>query len=209
MKKLIIGIFGVGVAILPMSDDAYGVSYSCCADVCPISCGSVSYSVDCNSTSWCNSCKSDTFPATNFSTGVATYKTRSRQWTCSNCVNTATCVVTSTRYECGSGWYGSPTSESGPCTRCPENATCPGGTTFTCNRGYVKNADGTGCEEMQIILPCAIGQYRGEDGECKDCPSPGTSSIGASGITSCYIPSGYTGSDTSGSYEYAANCYYK
>ena len=208
MKKLIIGIFGVGVAILPMSDDAYGVSYSCCANVCPISCDSVSYSGNCESTVWCNSCK-DGYGITDFSTGVTAYETRRRQWTCSNCVNTATCVTTSTRYECGSGWYGSPTSESGPCTRCPENATCPGGTTFTCNRGYVKNADGTGCEEMQIILPCAIGQYRGEDGECKDCPSPGTSSIGASGITSCYIPSGYTGSDTSGSYEYAANCYYK
>lgn len=208
MKKLIIGIFGVGIAILPMSDDAYGVSYSCCANMCPISCSSVSYSVDCNSTSWCNSCKSDTFPVTNFSTGVATYKTRSRQWTCSNCVNTATCVVTNTRYECASGWYGSPTSASGPCTRCPENATCPGGTTFTCNRGYRINADGTGCTKIEQIVICKPGEYK-EDGECKDCPSPGTSSLNASGITSCYIPSGYTGSDTSGSYEYAANCYYK
>lgn len=206
MKKLIIGIFGVGIAILPMSDDAYGVSYSCCADMCPISCGSVSYSVDCNSTSWCNSCK-DGYGITDFSTGVTAYQTRRRQWTCNNCVNTATCVTISTRYECGYGWYGSPTSESGPCTPCPENATCPGGTTFTCNTGYVKNADGTGCTKMARI--CLPGQYRGEDGECKNCPSPGTSSSNASGITSCYIPSGYTGSDTSGSYEYAANCYYK
>ena len=206
MKKLIIGIFGVGIAILPMSDDAYGVSYSCCANMCPISCSSVSYSVDCNSTVWCNSCK-DGYGITDFSTGVTEYVTRSRQWTCNNCVNTATCVVTGTRYECGSGWYGSPTSASGPCTRCPENATCPGGTTFKCNIGYVKNADGTGCTKMARI--CLPGQYRGEDGECKNCPSPGTSASNSTGITSCYIPSGYTGSDTSGSYEYAANCYYK
>ena len=206
MKKLIIGMFGVGIAILPMSDDAYGVSYSCCADVCPITCDSVSYSVNCNSEFWCTSCK-DGYGITDFSTGVTEYVTRRRQWTCNNCVNTATCVVTGERYECGSGWYGSPTSASGPCTRCPENATCPGGTTFTCNRGYVKNADGTGCTKMARI--CLPGQYRGEDGECKNCPSPGTSSRNASGITSCYIPSGYTGSDTSGSYEYAANCYYK
>ena len=206
MKKLIIGMFGVGIAILPISDDAYGVSYSCCANMCPITCDSVSYSVNCNSTVWCTSCK-DGYGITDFSTGVTEYVTRRRQWTCNNCVNTATCVVTSTRYECGSGWYGSPTSASGPCTRCPENATCPGGTTFKCNIGYVKNADGTGCTKMARI--CLPGQYRGEDGECKDCPSPGTSSRNASGITSCYIPSGYTGSDTSGSYEYAANCYYK
>ena len=44
---------------------------------------------------------------------------------------------------------------------------------------------------------------------CATCPSPGSASDGGtSGISGCYIPSGTTGSDGSGSYTYSGNCYY-
>ena len=150
---------------------------------------------------FCYTCPANaTCDGTNFTCANGWYKNGGICQRCS--VENSSCTGPDD-YSCLPGFY----DDNGTCAACPENATCPGGTTFTCNRGYVKNADGTGCTKMERI--CLPGQYRGEDGECKDCPSPGTSSRNASGITSCYIPSGYTGSDTSGSYEYAANCYYK
>lgn len=48
---------------------------------------------------------------------------------------------------------------------------------------------------------------------CTRCPSSGgvygtTASSGATDITECYIPSGTSGSDSSGSFTYTGNCYY-
>ena len=44
---------------------------------------------------------------------------------------------------------------------------------------------------------------------CQSCPSGGTSADkNTGGVTSCYLPSGTTGSDSTGSYTYTANCYY-
>ena len=55
---------------------------------------------------------------------------------------------------------------------------------------------------------CNSGYYLAI-GNCATCPSPGTKSDGGtSGISGCYIPSGTTGSDGSGSYTYSGNCYY-
>ena len=55
---------------------------------------------------------------------------------------------------------------------------------------------------------CNSGYYLAI-GNCATCPSPGTKSDGGtSGIGGCYIPSGTTGSDGSGSYTYSGNCYY-
>ena len=44
---------------------------------------------------------------------------------------------------------------------------------------------------------------------CHSCPSGGTSADkNTGGVTVCYLPSGTTGSDSTGSYTYTANCYY-
>ncbi|MDE6478065.1 MAG: hypothetical protein K2L94_02330 [Alphaproteobacteria bacterium] len=90
-----------------------------------------------------------------------------------------------TEYRCAAGYYGSPTSTTSGCTPCPANATCAAGSsTFKCNAGYYANGNG-----------------------CSQCASPGTSA-GGGGITSCYIPSGTTGSDASGAYRYDGNSYW-
>ena len=39
--------------------------------------------------------------------------------------------------ECAAGYYG----DGNTCTVCPANASCPGGTTFTCNENYKKEGD--------------------------------------------------------------------
>ena len=44
--------------------------------------------------------------------------------------------------------------------------------------------------------------------ECVACPSGGTSEPGARSITSCYLPSGTTGSDASGNFIYTDDCHY-
>ena len=55
---------------------------------------------------------------------------------------------------------------------------------------------------------CNSGYYLANV-DCATCPSPGSASDGGtSGISGCYIPSGTTGSDGSGSYTYSGNCYY-
>lgn len=41
------------------------------------------------------------------------------------------------------------------------------------------------------------------------CDNPGTSAGGSTSQTSCYIPSGKRGTDSSGSYTYTGNCYWK
>ncbi len=44
---------------------------------------------------------------------------------------------------------------------------------------------------------------------CQSCPNGGTSADkNTGGVTACYLPSGTTGSDSTGSYTYTANCYY-
>ena len=43
---------------------------------------------------------------------------------------------------------------------------------------------------------------------CAPCPSPGTSAAGSTSQSDCYIPAGTTGSDSTGTYKYTANCYY-
>lgn len=89
-------------------------------------------------------------------------------------------------YRCAAGYYGSPTSTTSGCNPCPANATCAAGaTTFSCKAGYYSNGSG-----------------------CVQCTAPGTSAAGAGAQTSCYIPSGTTGSDGTGSYRYDGNSYW-
>ena len=58
---------------------------------------------------------------------------------------------------------------------------------------------------------CAAGYYgittNGSSG-CTRCPNSGSSVPGPTVIRSCYLPSGTTGTDTSGTYTYTADCYY-
>lgn len=70
---------------------------------------------------------------------------------------------TATQYRCAKGYYGSPTSNTSGCTRCPAS----GGTYGT------------------------------------------TASAGSTSITSCYLPSGSTFSDSTGSGTVEGNCYWK
>ncbi|HIS71043.1 MAG TPA: hypothetical protein IAD02_03600 [Candidatus Enterousia intestinigallinarum] len=62
-----------------------------------------------------------------------------------------------------------------------------------------------------IQYRCAAGYYgrtiNGSSG-CTCCPNSGSSVAGSTVITSCYLPSGTTGTDTSGTYTYTADCYY-
>ena len=106
------------------------------------------------------------------------------------CTPSGTSCSRCTTYKCDSGYYGTATSASAGCTVCPSNATCAGGndSTFVCSRGYYKDGD-----------------------KCTKCPSPGTTGLlgGAEAITECYIMTGYSFSDDSGSVMYTGNCYYQ
>lgn len=58
---------------------------------------------------------------------------------------------------------------------------------------------------------CTAGYYGRPNASaphCAPCPAPGTSGTGASSINECYIPSGTTGSNASGTFTYTSNCYY-
>ena len=59
---------------------------------------------------------------------------------------------------------------------------------------------------------CVAGAYGNPSASnktaCAPCPSPGTSAAGSTS-QSCYIPAGTTGSDSTGTYKYTSNCYYK
>lgn len=59
---------------------------------------------------------------------------------------------------------------------------------------------------------CKPGYYL-SGASCVRCPSSGgvygtTADNNTGGITSCYLPSGTTGSDTTGNFTYTGNCYY-
>ncbi len=74
------------------------------------------------------------------------------------------------------------------------STSCYTKTTYKCARGYYG-------------LPTELNK------KCTRCPSSGgiygtTSGSGATSITECYIESGSTGSDSTGSYTYTGNCYY-
>ena len=183
--KNILKLIAVGALCVPIGPGAYGALNCCSMMSCPISCGSsTTYDSRCTNQVFCTSCKSST---TTNTSGVTTTTNRSMTATCNNCHVTPSCNITSMTYKCASGYYGTATSAFAGCTKCPTNATCSGGngSTFVCNSGTYKSGSG-----------------------CESCPSPGTSPSGSTSISSCYIPSGTTGSDGSGTYKYTANCYY-
>ena len=83
------------------------------------------------------------------------------------CPNNATCTTGSTDFTCKANYYKSGTT----CKACPANATCNDGETFTCNSGFAKNADGTGCVIEQIVCPVNNYLYTLNDvTACAICP---------------------------------------
>lgn len=105
-------------------------------------------------------------------------------------------MSTTSSLSCATGYYGTPSytyyngDAFGGCVKCPANTATCSGTTFTCAKGYYKNGF-----------------------SCTRCPSSGgvygtTASTGATSITQCYIPSGTSMSDGTGTYTYTSNCYY-
>lgn len=104
---------------------------------------------------------------------------------CRNCKNTTTTrngVIT--------------TGTASILSNCPTGMT--GTITCTCSRRY--------------SYKCAAGYYGTPTsflaGQCTECPGGGTSPTGSTSITSCYLPSGSSCSDTSGTCTYTNNCYY-
>ena len=143
------------------------------------------YAASCNTVN-CNACK--TAPITSTSNGVVTTTKQAFVTHCGSSPATCSCDTTSRTYACASGYYGTATSGTSGCTACPSNATCSGGngSTFSCNKGYYKSGS-----------------------SCTACPSDGTTSgSGATSVSSCYIPSGTSFSDGTGSGSYTGNCYY-
>lgn len=160
---------------------------NCCLS-CPTT-GTLTYDSSCTDTT-CTSCTTTTTTST---THVVTITDRTFETVCTGTTNvtaSGTCTTTSIAYICEEGYYGTPTGRLDTCTACPSNATCGGGSTFSCNKGYYKNGS-----------------------LCSRCPASGgvygtTSGTGATAITECYIPADSTFSDSTGSGTYNGDCFY-
>ncbi len=98
----------------------------------------------------------------------------------------------------------------GTCSDCTTSAWTAGNTGYQ-KRTYASCNTATCVCTKTAQYRCAAGYYgtssNGTSG-CTRCPSNGSSTAGATAITSCYLPSGTTGSDSTGSYTYTSNCYY-
>lgn len=80
------------------------------------------------------------------------------------------------------------------------NNLCQTTTTARCQKGYYGTA--------------TLNNLKTSCSGCTACPSSGgvsgtTSGPGATAITECYIPAGTKSGDSTGSFEYTGNCYYK
>lgn len=109
-----------------------------------------------------------------------------------------------------------------PITQCCKTYPGPSVGTWTINssnRAYqyrrIKNYKCDGTYTTTTEYRCAAGYYGDAKGTsltnltgCVQCPSGGTSVAGSTVITSCYLPSWTTGSDSTGSYIYTSDCYY-
>lgn len=112
-----------------------------------------------------------------------------------------------THYYCT--WYGT-TTEYTDCDTCETSGTIveKNGSYQPCGPNASLFSTEVGkCVQGAITTFCKAGQYA-SGGKCKDCPDGGTSKFGASSITDCYIPAGTSGTDATGTWEYAEDCYY-
>lgn len=96
-------------------------------------------------------------------------------------------------FTCGSNSLKVTSGYSIGCHTCPSNATCNGGTTFACNKGYYKS-----------------GTYA-----CTKCPASGvTGEAGQTSITMCFLyvlqddNANKTWYDTTGNFDINSNCFY-
>ena len=107
-------------------------------------------------------------------------------------------------YKCGKGYYGTATSETSGCTKCPANATCTRGTGFDCNSGWYKNTSGNGCS------PCPDPKTGPNDE--KNWTVASSSRVGSTGgimmgqtgatdIGQCYLTNTSVVTDDTGTYE--------
>ena len=104
--------------------------------------------------------------------------------------NDCKCATSSTTYSCESDYYQSGSSvtctykQSGSyqcsgCTACPSNATCNGGTTFTCNSGYYESESSCAkCPDNYATcsgttFTCKDGYYKSNN-QCVVCPDNAT-----------------------------------
>ncbi len=106
-------------------------------------------------------------------------------------------------------------NSSGECTKCDcSSVSCPSGQTKTATCGCTSLGGGGG--DGVIKRACAVGEYWMSSFGCVACPMPGTSSGGSrSGavienpsLADCYIPSGATFTDDTGTGTYTADCKY-
>ena len=133
---------------------------------------------------------------------------------CTTCESGYTKVSKSIILSCGNGTV---TATYNTCLPTCTTSNCKSDTSWSAaGTGYQKKAnrscsDSTTCKTTYSYR-CAAGYYgsssNGRSG-CNPCPSGGTSSAGTTSATGCYIPSGTTGSDSTGTYKYTSNCYWK
>lgn len=72
-----------------------------------------------------------------------------------------------------------------------------------CRPGWTPTPDRRSCV-------CAQGYYRNSSNDCVQCPDGGTTGgIGVSSISACYISANQSISDSTGTYVYTQNCFYK
>lgn len=105
------------------------------------------------------------------------------------------------------------------CSNCQSDTTWSAGNTGY-QRRLIRTCDCSGSTatcKSNYEYRCAVGYYgsstNGTSG-CTRCPASGgiygtTAAAGSTVITSCYIPSGSSFSDSTGSGTYTGNCYYK
>lgn len=90
-------------------------------------------------------------------------------------------------------------------------STCKSGSWVSNGTGkekqQVKQWDCNKCSDYGYNYRCAAGYY-GNGTTCTVCPGGGTSPAGTTTVSGCYIPSGRSFSDGTGSGKYTGNCYY-
>ncbi|MCM1294377.1 MAG: hypothetical protein NC311_02345 [Muribaculaceae bacterium] len=138
----------------------------------------------------------------------------------------SSCSHCSTSYYCDSGYYGTATSASTGCTKCPANTTCAGGnnSTFVCNSGYYKTDTGcvkcpanATCDGTSRRITCDKSYYpypnKTESTSCIRCPAPGINGAANdyADITSCFLYHQGNGTyyyDQSGNFDVESHCYW-
>lgn len=193
MKSLIFALSIVGItSAIPV--DAYSLAVDCCGaqsgthdNSCTTKISSIG---DAGSST--TGCCAQSGTITSTSNGVISTYTCNQQYTKTGSIVSTTCVCSTKTYKCASGYYGTATSATTGCTKCPNNATCDGTTDIVCNKDYYRTG--------------STGNYA-----CTKCPSPGMNGgPGATSIKWCFLApnNGTTYYDAVGRWTISENCYY-